>query len=232
MTAAVDDAAVVAALDAVRGALARAITALENAGASVTRGQTQLEAVSDAARALPGRGRDVRASLQLIHESLERAKLGALNAGLEAARVGEPLGQVVVQLSADQRDLVSRALDSLEAHAALLSEVERDRERWLDGVTNARTAAAAVSEELGGLSGHHQDAANALARLEHDLGPVLGTDPATARMLLGLREQVEELSGTVAALSERADPSTAARLRQALSPLLRALGEEPKQGGT
>jgi hypothetical protein len=154
-----------------------------------------------------------------------------LNAGLEAARVGEPLGQLVVQLSADQRDLVTRALDSLEAHAALLSEVERDRERWLDGLTSAREAAVAVSEELGGLSRHHQDAATSLLQLERDLGPVLGTDPTTARMLLGLREQVEELSATVGALSERADPRTAERLREALSPLLAALGEGPKQGG-
>ncbi len=231
MTVTVDDAAVVAALDAVRQALAQASVVLENATTGVTREQAQLEAVSDAARALPGRGRDVRASLQLIHESLERAKLGALNAGLEAARVGEPLGQVVMQLSADQRDLVSRALDSLEAHAALLSEVERDRDRWLDGVTTARDAAAAVAEQLGGLSQHHQEAMSGLLRLEHDLGPVLGTDPATARLLLGLAEQVEKLGATIGALSEHADPRTAERLRQALTPLMRALGEEPRQGG-
>jgi methyl-accepting chemotaxis protein len=229
MSTPLDEAAVVAALDALRRELDESGRMLEAASSAVAREQGQLEAVTDAARALPGRGRDVRSSLGLIHESLERAKLGALNAGLEAARVGEPLGRLVMQLAGDQRDLVTRALDSLEAHAALVTEAEEERERWLGSVANAREAGASAVEQLVNLSRRHAETKAALDHLEQGLGPVLGTDPRTARLLIGLSEQAQRLAATIGELS--ADARTAERLDRALSPILQALGQRHRDGG-
>jgi methyl-accepting chemotaxis protein len=230
VTTTLDDAAVVAALDAVRRALDGTAAALERATAAIGRGQANLETVSDAARGLPGRGRDVRASLGLIHESLERAKLGALNAGLEAARIGEPLGHLVMQLSNDQRDLVTRALESLEAHAALIADAERERERWLDGVASAHAAGAGASEEVAAVGRHQREATASLEVLEHGLEPVLGTDPGTARLLLAVKEQAGKLAETIGELADRSGTG-GERLEQALAPLRAALGrEDPKEG--
>jgi methyl-accepting chemotaxis protein len=228
VTTALDDAEVVAALDAVRTALAAAAATLERASAAVGRGQASLEAVNDAAGALPGRGRDVRASLGLIHESLERAKLGALNAGLEAARIGEPLGHLVMQLANDQRDLVTRALEALEAHGALIAEAERERERWLEAVVSAHATGGGAVEEIGALALQQREATRALAELERGLAPVLGTDPATARLLLAVTDQAKKLSDALGQLQGR---GSAERLERALAPLRAALGREgPKEG--
>jgi methyl-accepting chemotaxis protein len=224
-----DEIAVVAALDALRRELDESARLLEAASSAVAREHGQLEAVTDAARALPGRGRDVRASLGVVHESLERAKLGALNAGLEAARVGEPLGRLVMQLAGDQRDLVTRALDSLEAHAALVTEAEEERERWLGSVANAREAGASAVEQLVALSRRHAETKAALDKLEQGLEPVLGTDPRTARLLMGLSEQAEKLAAAIGELS--ADARTVERLDRALSPILQALGQRGRDGG-
>lgn len=228
MTTPLDEATVVAALDALQKDLDEAARILESAGAAVAREQGHLEIVADAARALPGRGRDVRASLGLIHESLERAKLGALNAGLEAARVGEPLGRLVMQLAGDQRDLVMRALDSLEAHTALVTEAEEERERWLSSVANAREAGASAVEELGALARRHQEAMLSMERLELGLEPVLGTDPRTARLLIGVAEQAERLAATIGELGD--DAESKKRLDRALSPVLEALGRGRESG--
>jgi hypothetical protein len=224
-----DDAAVVAALDAVRTALDGAAAALERASAAIGRGQANLEAVSDAARGLPGRGRDVRASLGLIHESLERAKLGALNAGLEAARMGEPLGHLVMQLSNDQRDLVTRALEALEAHVTLIADAERERERWLEGVVNAHGSGVGAAEDVATLGRHQREAKSALDELERGLAPVLGTDPTTARLLLAVKEQAGRLAATLGELADRG-PNGNERLERALAPLHAALArEDPKE---
>jgi hypothetical protein len=227
----VDDTAAVAALDSARRALDGMGAALERTTAAIGRGQANLEAVSDAARGLPGRGRDVRASLGLIHESLERAKLGALNAGLEAARMGDPVGHLLLQLSNDQRDLVTRALELLEAHAALIADAERERERWLDGVASAHRAGAGTAEEVDALGRHQREAKAALDALETGLGPVLGTDPATARLLLAAKDQAEKLAETIAELANQSGTG-GQRLERALAPLRAALGREDPQEGS
>lgn len=230
MTTPLDGAAVVAALDAVRDAVEGTTAALEGASTAIGRGQANLEAVSDAARGLPGRGRDVRASLGLIQESLERAKLGALNAGLEAARLGEPLGHLVMQLANDQRDLVTRALESLEAHATLIAEAERERERWLENVASAHVACTWIAEEIASLVLRQREATSAVSALERGLAPVLGTDPETARLLLAVTEQAGKLAETIGALSER-DGRGMEGLERALSPLRAVLGQkDPAEG--
>jgi hypothetical protein len=230
VTQTLDDAAAVAALDEIRRALEGTAAALERATAAIGRGQASLETVSDAARGLPGRGRDVRASLGLIHESLERAKLGALNAGLEAARMGEPLGHLVMQLSNDQRDLVTRALESLEAHAALIADAERERERWLEGVASAHRSGAGAAEEVAAVGRHQREATASLRVLEQGLEPLLGTDPATARLLLAVKEQADKLAETIGELADR-NGTGGERLERVLAPLRAALGrEDPKEG--
>jgi methyl-accepting chemotaxis protein len=223
----VDEAAVVTLLDGMRRELEEATRVLEEASSAVAREHGQLESVMDAARGLPGRGRDVRASLAVIHESLERAKLGALNAGLEAARVGEPLGRLVMQLAGDQRDLVTRALDSLEAHSALVTEAEEERDRSLAGVASAREAGVSVAEQLEALAHRHAQLRAQVARLEQALEPVLGTNPRTARLLVGLSEQAEELLETIRELN--ADPKSAERLDRVLAPVFDVLARRSKE---
>ena len=229
MSERVDDAALVTALDRAQRALDGVAATLESASGVATRAQVQLESVGDTARGTPGRGRDVRTSLQPLYEALERAKLGALNAGLEAARVGDPLSKVVMQLAADSRDLVGRALEALEAHVALLAETERETERWLEGVAQARSAFSLLGAELTTLQRQRLEVQAGMHDLGQALAPVLGTDPETARLLVGVSEQSASLAKTIAELAARGGKDTTQRLRAALDPVLHALGEPPER---
>jgi hypothetical protein len=226
----IDDAALVTALDRARSVLEQIAGTLESASGAAARGLAQLEAVGDAARGSPGRGRDVRTSLQPLYEALERAKLGALNAGLESARIGDPLSKVVMQLASDSRELTVRALEALEAHATLLAEAEREQERWLDGVAQARASFGALNADLTALQRQRHEAIGAVVGLDQALAPVLGTDPATARLLVAVSEQSAALARAVSELSARGGAETTARVRAALSPVLSALDPPPEKG--
>jgi len=225
----IDQAKLMRALEQAQETLERAQATLEEARGSSARGESQLGSVSDGARGAPGRGREVRASTQLLYESLERAKLSALNAGLEAARLGDPAGKIVLELSGDLRELVAGALDALEAHATLLGETEREWERWLDGVSQARETVTSLSAQLGVLGQLRQELAGALGSVESSVAPLLSTDPKRARLLLELAEKSKALAESVSALT--AEPGAPdERVTQALEPLLKALGKGSGQG--
>ena len=230
MSERVDETTLLEALERAQKTLEQTESVLAAARGGAGRGQTQLEAVSDAARGLTGRGREVRASLQIVYESLERAKLSSLNAGLEAGRLNEPAGKIVMQLAGDLRTLIAGALEALEAHATLLGESDRERERWLDGIVGARETLAGVIADLGVLSRHRQEMVTALGNLEHAVAPVLGADPQTARRLAELAEQAKTLAATVGALTKQAGEPGDERVRRALAPLLEALGQKAGSG--
>jgi hypothetical protein len=226
MTSAAEQAALVGALERARRALEAAEATLEQARGAASRGETQLDVLGDAARGAPVRGREVRASLGLFYEALERAKLSALNAGLEAARLGDPAGKIVLELAGDLRELVSGALDALEAHSALLAEAERERERWLEGVAQARGTIVTLGKFVNACSQQRQELAGAFAGVEHGIAPLLGADPKAIRLLLEVNEQSKALAQSVAALAREPGAPSTERIREALSPLLDALRKE------
>jgi methyl-accepting chemotaxis protein len=226
MTTPAQQAALVGALERARRALEAAETTLEQARSAAARGETQLDVLGDAARGAPIRGREVRASLGLFYEALERAKLSALNAGLEAGRLGDPAGKIVLELAGDLRELVSGALAALEAHSALLAEAERERERWLDGVSQARDTIRTLAKFVNAGHQQRQELASAFAAVEQGVAPVLGADPKTVRLLLEVNEQSKALARNVDALSREPGAASPERLREALAPLLEALDKD------
>src|SRR6478609_5374553 len=127
---AVQAARLLAALEATKAAATHASNEQRAVSSGLTKQRVELETVQESVRNLLSRGRDLRNTLQVLRESVDRAKLSALNAGLEGARLGESVGKALVVMSDEQRNLLARALDALEEHSALLAEVERDRERF------------------------------------------------------------------------------------------------------
>src|SRR5687768_15665850 len=83
-----DKARLLRTLQAAEAAGGEAERALEAAGSAATRQSGEMDSLSDGAQRLVSRGRDVKASVQHVRDMLERAKLTALNAGLEGARLG------------------------------------------------------------------------------------------------------------------------------------------------
>lgn len=222
-------AAQAALLESARRSAEQAEQAELDATASVTRGRGELELVSESLRALPARSRELRTNVQLLREALDRAKLSALNAGLEGARLGDPVGRALVDLAGDLRDLLGRAVLTLEEHATLLAELDRERDRLTETLGTARTALAGSGEALSRAQPLRRELAKALAELERHVAAALGTDPQTARLLASAAEQARTLRQTLAGLVESGAGEAA---RELVEPLREAVassgsGEEP-----
>lgn len=222
------EARIMAALEAAASAAGQTVTNQKAASALVHRQHGALDAVQDAGQKLGARGRDLRNSLQLLRESVDRAKLTALNAGLEGARLGEPIGKALVVMGDEVRNLLARALDGLEEHAALLAEVDRERDRYLSDLARVSDASHAVGGELARAEEKSQLTAALLGEVRTELRELFGTDPETARILASSAGQVKTLAGSLAELSERA-PLDRKSLRELLAPLLALVAEDAER---
>lgn len=212
-------------LERARRAAGQAEQAELDAAAAASRSRSELELLGDALRAAPARSRELRTSVQLLREALERAKLSALNAGLEGARIGEPLGKALVDLSQDLRDQLNRAVATLEEHASMLQELERERDRLTEAVENARAALVASHEAQARARPLRRDLDKALADIESDALRELGSDPETARLLSSAAEQVKSLREALLELKAR---GAEARARELLASLAAEnVAEEP-----
>ncbi len=210
---------ILAALEAVKAATARSSSNQRAASQIVARQGSELEAVQEAGLKLGARARDLRNSLQLLRESLDRAKLTALNAGLEGARLGEPMGRPLVAMGDEVRNLLARSIDAIEEHSTILAEVDRDRDRCLAELARLSDGARELRRELASAEEQGQIAAALLGELRVDLGEAFGTDPEAARLLASSAGQVRDLASNLLQLSERT-PLAESALRELLGPLL------------
>jgi len=216
---AVRAARLLAALEATKTAATRANSEQSATSAGLSRQRMQVEAAQESARNLASRSRDIRNSLQVLRESVDRAKLSALNAGLEGARLGEPVGKALVVMSDEQRNLLARALDALDEHGTLLVEVERERERCLTELSqlsegSRQTGAACARAEQQSLL-----TCALLDQLRADFGELFGSDPEAARAMSEAASHVQKATASLLALKQRA-PLGEDSLRELLSPLL------------
>lgn len=223
---AVQAARLLAALEATKAAAAHAGNEQREASTGLARQRVELEAVHESVRNLVSRGRDLRNTLQVLRESVDRAKLSALNAGLEGARLGEPMGKALVVMSDEQRNLLARALDALEEHGTLLAELERERERCVAGLSQLGDDARRTGAAFSRAEQQSQLTCAFLEQLRADFGELFGGDPEAARALGEAAAQVRTAATSLRELTQRA-PLGADALRELLSPLLALLpGQE------
>jgi methyl-accepting chemotaxis protein len=228
LVSAVQGARLLAALEAAKTAAARANSEQRAASAGLARQHGGLEAVLESAQMLAAHGRDVRNSLQVLRESVDRAKLSALNAGLEGARLGEPLGKALVVMSDEQRNLLARALDALEEHGALLAEVERDRDRCLAELSQLSEGARQTGTTLARAEEQSQLTGALLHELRTDFVELFGGNPETAQAMAQAAAHVRTAANSLLELTQRA-PLGVDALRELLSPLLALIpaGQDP-----
>jgi methyl-accepting chemotaxis protein len=215
----VQAARLLAALEATRTAASQANSAHRTASAGLAGQRMELEAVQESARNVAFRSRDVRNTLQVLRESVDRAKLSALNAGLEGARLAEPIGKALVVMSDEQRNLLARALDALEEHGALLAEIERDRDRCLAELSQLSEGARQTGTALARAEQQGQLTQALLDQLRADFGELFGTDPEAAAAIAKAAAQVRTAAASLVQLSQLA-PLTTDTLRELLRPLL------------
>jgi chromosome segregation ATPase len=219
--------AALSSLERARRAAGQAEQAELDASAAANRGRSELELLGDALRANPARSRELRTSVQLLREALERAKLSALNAGLEGARIGEPLGKALVDLAQDLRDQLNRAVATLEEHATMLQDLERERERLTESVENARGALFASHEAQSRAQPLKRDLDKALSDIEKAVVEELGSDPETARLLGSAAEQAKALRESLLGLAARGAGDAARELLASLDAVARGAETKP-----
>ena len=207
-------------------ARASADRAGQAATADATRAQAVLEAVQDGARLITSRNRELRASAQGVREALDRARLAALNAGLEGAKLGEPLGKAVLTMADDLRVLIARGQDALEEHAATLGELERERERWLEELSQTRELCAAALQRLRELGGLQAAFARSQARMAERLKEAIGGDAEREQLLAEASERAHALRESLGRLRDPNDPELRALL-EPLRALLNNSAESP-----
>jgi len=216
---AVQAARLLAALEATKTAAGHANHEQREASSGLARQRVELETVQESVRNLVSRGRDLRNTLQVLRESVDRAKLSALNAGLEGARLGESVGKALVVMSDEQRNLLARALDALEEHGTLLAELERERERCVAGLSQLGDGARQTGAAFSRAEQQSQLTCAFLDQVRSDFSEIFGDDPEAARALGEAAAHVRTAASSLRELTQRA-PLGADALRELLSPLL------------
>lgn len=201
----------------------KADKAVQALAEEAARGRTLLDAVHDAARGQSLRSRELKENARQLRDPLERARLTALNAGLEGARKGDPVGKALVAMAEELRVLLARALDALSEHSAALSDVERERERWVEQLGAARDSSGVLFEKARELQVIEGGAANALERLGAGVRRAVGADPERAELLLRTAELARALDDS---LSQLHAGSHEPELSAVLAPLAKKLGRE------
>ncbi len=188
--------------EATRGA-AEAESAAAQAQAHAASQAGEIEGLLDGAQRMALRGRDLRAGVQELRDTIERCRLSTLNAALEATRLSEAAGKVLVTMADELRGLLGRSVDVLDEHASRVTELEREREKWVLSLGPLVDAAREVDAEITRGLDHQRAEQAALAELGHDLRQLLGIDPELGGLVVRGAREADELLVTLTALTER-----------------------------
>lgn len=207
-------------------ASAAAEQATGSAQAQAGRQAAEIEALLEGGERLALRGRDLRASVQDLRDTLERGRLSTLNAALEGARLGEAAGKALVAMTEEVRSALGRSADVLDEHATRVAELERERERLLLALGPLADAARAVAVEVTRAAEQSRSQQGALAELALELRQQLGVDPELGALLARAGREAGDLLDTLSALESRGAEQEARALRERLLSLVKT-GREP-----
>jgi hypothetical protein len=200
-----------------------AATDAEQAGAQAqaqaTRQAAEIEGLLEGGERLALRGRDLRASVQELRDTLERGRLSTLNAALEGARLGEVAGKALMAMTDEVRSALGRSADVLDDHATRVAELERERERLVLALGPLADAARAVAAEVTRVAERNRSQRDALAELASELRQQLGVDPELGGLVARAAREAAELLETLAALEERGAGGEARELRARVAAL-------------
>lgn len=219
-----DDAVLVRSQQSAAESQKAAASACQQLGATLAEQRAQLDAAGDKGRLMLTRAQDARATMRRARDSLERAKLVALNTGLDGAKQGEARGRALVLVAEELANIARSGLSSLDELDQLFDEVEREREELGRDVEAARGKGDDLSQGLLRTQAALRSSQEAVERVGKLLGESAVGDLENARLLA---EVAEHAHGLVTALSDLSEGSRTGlvwrALRPTLAPLLRLL---------
>lgn len=188
---------------------------------------TEIEGLLEGGERLALRGRDLRASVQELRDTLERGRLSTLNAALEGARLGEVAGKALLSMTEEVRSALGRSADVLDEHAARVAELERERERLVLALGPLADAARAVASEVSRAADRGRAQREALSALTLTLREELGVDPELGGLLSRASREAQDLLETLSALEARGAGDEARTLRDRIAAFVKGRAEEP-----
>lgn len=194
------------------GASSEAEQASGQAQAQAARQATEIEALLEAGERLALRGRDLRAGVQELRDTLDRGRLSTLNAALEGARLGEAAGKALIAMTDEVRSTLSRSADVLDDHATRVAELERERERLVLTLGPLADAARAVASEVTRVAERNRAQQSALGELALELRQRLGVDPELGGLVARAAREASDLLDSLAALEARGAEAEAKEL--------------------
>lgn len=197
-------------------AVSSAVEADQAAGqaqAQAARQASEIEGLLEGGERLALRGRDLRAGVQELRDTLERGRLSTLNAALEGARLGEVAGRALMAMTEEVRSALARSADVLDEHATRVAELERERERLVLALAPLSDAARAVASEITRATERNRSQRDALSELAQELRQRLGVDPELGGLVARASREAAELLDTLAALEARGGSTQAQELR-------------------
>lgn len=189
------------------------------AQAQAARQAAEIEGLLEGGERLALRGRDLRASVQELRDTLERGRLSTLNAALEGARLGEVAGKALMSMTEEVRSALGRSADVLDDHATRVAELERERERLVLALGPLADAARAVAIEVTRAAERNRSQREALAELSSEMRRQLGVDPELGGLVARAAREAAELLDTLSALESRGAENEARELRARVAAL-------------
>ena len=201
-----------------------ASSACQELGATLAEQRSQLDSAGDKGRLMIARGQDTRATMRRTRDALERAKLVALNTGLDGARQGEARGRAMVLVAEELTEVVRGGLTALDELEQLFGELENERDLLSRDIDAARNKGSELSQGLLRAQAALRTSEEAVVRFGKLLGETTEGDEDSARLLAEVAEHARGLVTALSDLSTRSRTSFVWRaLRPTLAPLLRLL---------
>jgi methyl-accepting chemotaxis protein len=224
-----DENALWATHEAALGGAREAAQATQRMAGELARQRTALDGATDHGRTALLRLQDASTVVARVRETFERLGLVALNAGLEGARFGEPVGQALRLVADDVRSNASRGTDALRDVDTLLGEVSGELGVLQGSLDRGRTVAIALGDDAQAGGAAAQLAETRLEELGERLRKVTGNDPDTVRAIADVGEHARALVTALGGLSGRVPQALlVSALRPALEPLARLLEDADK----
>jgi hypothetical protein len=223
---AMDDAALWAAHDRASASLKESGARSERVAATLARQRSQIEAVVERSSLLVARAEALIPAAARVIESFERLGVIALNAGLEGARFGEPIGRALLLVSEEVRANVSRGAEAAGDLAANAEELGMEAAEVRRQIERARAEVSDIGQEAAQLQAAAQTATKSLEDLGARMRRATGIDPEMARVVALAADHARGLMSALSSLSASAPGAPVLlALRPIIGPLVRLLGE-------
>jgi methyl-accepting chemotaxis protein len=190
------------------------------------------EGAIDRVRAGRTRSRELREGISRVSQVLERIEIVALNASLEAARLGDSRGLPLTLIADEVKGHVLRGLAGVEDLATAVDETERELGRCETQIELASTVAGEAGQQAARIQDGARIAFDAVEDFATKLRVATGSDAETSEALAAAVDHARSLADALSKLAGRVPRALlVAALRPVLEPLFGLVDDDARDEG-